>query len=206
MACAVSTSPPVATTLAERLSRAMTHAGFNQKTLEERAGLTRGYLSRVLKGERVRVDATRISRLARACGVDLRWLSTGEGEMTPREGDGSAAGGAGPGHEPADNAFEHALAEGFRRGPFELADLDAVRRVMARGATLLRDEADLVEAATAWLRAAAALRRESRPVTVETLVYRMARPSTRPLDDGAAELQAMGAEGPAKPVSPTKRR
>lgn len=202
MAGAVSTSAPVATTLAERLSRAMTHAGFNQKTLEEHAGLTRGYLSRVLKGERVRVDATRISRLALACGVDLRWLSTGEGEMTPREGE-AAAGGA---HEPADNAFEHALAEGFRRGPFELADLDAVRRVMARGATLLRDEADLVDAATAWLRAAAALRRENRPVTVETLVYRMARPSTRPLDDGAAELQAMGAEGPAKPVSPTKRR
>lgn len=197
------------TTLAERLSMAMAHAGFNQKVLEERAGLTRGYLSRVLKGDRSRVDAGRISKLAEACGVDLRWLSTGEGEMLGQKSEETVETVEKTEREDVDagdNAFERAMAEAFRQGKFELVDLDAVRRVLRQGATMLRDEAELVSAARQWLRAAAGLRRAGRQVTVETLVYRMARPSRRVVDDGETELRGLGGEKPAKPVGVTKRK
>lgn len=218
------------TKLDDRLRRALNHAGLNQKQLEDRAGLTRGYLSRVVNGERSRVEAGKLSRIAHACGVDFAWLSTGEGAMLPTSVTSTAAPPPATREEPSpeggvtvqrdtNNPFEVALADAFRRGKdFVLGDLDAVRGLLRNGASLLKDEANLVEAATSWLRAVSTLRRDGRPVTFETAMYRMAtlgsERSARALDartealnaEARLELQKLGAEPPRQPVMPPRKR
>jgi len=169
-----------AESLGSRLGRSLAVAGFNQKEAEERAGLSRGYLSRVLRGERTRIEAARLQALAAACSVDFTWLSTGRGTMRPHEAptpDPAPTPRVLPADPvaPRDNGFEAALAEAFRRHAFALADLDAVRALLPNAATTLRHEPDLLAPATAWLHAAAALRRAGRPVTVETFALRLAR-------------------------------
>ncbi len=172
-----------ADSLGARLGRALGRAGYNQKEAEQRAGLSRGYLSRVLRGERTRIEAARLQCLAEACGVDFTWLSTGHGTMTPPSASEPLSLTHGPSHgEPAvdargprDNAFEAALAEAFRAHPFALADLDAVRSLLSAGAASLAHEPALLGPAVAWLQAAATLRRQGRPVTVETFALCLAR-------------------------------
>lgn len=171
-------------TLGERLGRALVHAGMNQKEAEGAAGLSRGYLSRVLRGERNRVEAARLQALADACGVDLRWLSTGQGAMlAPVDAPGlappSRAAPVAP-REPTENPFEAALGEAFRAGRFALADLDAVRALLPEAALRLGREASLVQPALRWLDAARSLRREGRPVTVETFALALARGAVTP--------------------------
>lgn len=213
-------SGPASSTLAERLSRALTHSGFNQREVETKAGLSKGYLSRLVGGERARVDAGRLQKIATATGVDFAWLSTGAGPML-------APFGAAPTESASpetrverddDNPFEAALAEAFRAGEYALSDLDAVRALLRHGATLLRHEVNLSDAAGFWLRAAAMLREEGRPVTVETLVYRMAlgtspreaqsleARSARLNQEAQESLRKLGGKSPDKPVLPPKRR
>jgi transcriptional regulator with XRE-family HTH domain len=67
--------------LATRLKAAMAHAGLNQTQLEQKAGLTEGYMSRPLKGERSNMAGERLTRIAKACGVNPVWLMTGDGSM-----------------------------------------------------------------------------------------------------------------------------
>lgn len=69
-------------TLSERIKHAMQHAGVKtQSDLAELAGVSQPTIWKLLKGK------TRKSRelpsIARALGVSLDWLSTGDGEMTP---------------------------------------------------------------------------------------------------------------------------
>lgn len=208
-------------TLAARLGEALVHSGLNQREVEQRAELSRGYLSRVVGGERVRVDAGRLQKIAQATGVMFAWLSTGQGPKLAPLGEAPEAERA----ERAErverdehNPFELALAEAFREGPFALSDLDAVRGLLRRGATLLRHEVNLVEAASTWLRAAAMLRVEGRPVTIETLVYRVAL-GTSPREasslearsaelnrEAHASLRKLGGRAPEKPVLPPRGR
>lgn len=167
-------------TLGARLGRALAHAGFNQKEAEAAAGLSRGYLSRVLRGERTRVEAARLESLAVACGVDFRWLSTGQGAMLSSPAAPSPLAPVTPTtpvatRAPEENAFEAALGEAFRAGRFALADLDAVRALLPDAAQRLGREASLVQPALRWLDAARSLRREGRPVTVETFALALAR-------------------------------
>lgn len=168
-------------TLGARLGRALAHASFNQKEAEAAAGLSRGYLSRVLRGERTRVEAARLQALAEACGVDFRWLSTGQGAMlspsaapSPPPPSAAPAAPVAP-RMPEENAFEAALGEAFRAGRFALADLDAVRALLPDAALRLGRETSLVQPALRWLDAARSLRRDGRPVTVETFALALAR-------------------------------
>ncbi len=205
-------------TLADRVRAAMEHAGLNQKQVEERAKLSLGYMSRVLHGQRERVDAARLDRIANACGVDFEWLSTGKGGMTSRratdvEGTPTAA----PEHEES-NPLEDALAAAFRQGSFALADLDVVRALLRNGAALLRDKEHLVDAARSWLHAAAALRKTSTPVTFATLAWQMttqgsARAGGALGERDAAlnreaqrELQALGGEAPREAVRVPRKK
>ncbi len=167
-------------TLGARLGRALAHAGFNQKEAEAAAGLSRGYLSRVLRGERTRVEAARLQALAEACGVDFRWLSTGQGAMLSPADAPSPPPPVAPvvpvaPRVPEENAFEAALGEAFRAGRFALADLDAVRALLPDAALRLGRETSLVQPALRWLDAARSLRRDGRPVTVETFALALAR-------------------------------
>lgn len=224
------------TTLAERLRLAMKAAGLNQAELERAAGLTVGFMSRPLSGRRHSMAADRSARIAQVLGVAVEWLATGSGapgrddlglpgaEASAKHGgDGGAAR-----VEPARPAvavdpegqrrFGHALAEAFRRGSFELEDLDAIRSLLQNAGALLRDASDLVDAAEAWMRAAASLRQERRPVTIETLAYRMysqgvaraeqgMRARSEALNEEAdRQLRTLGAEAPPKPVVEFKRK
>jgi transcriptional regulator with XRE-family HTH domain len=168
-------------TLGARLGRALAHAGFNQKEAEAAAGLSRGYLSRVLRGERTRVEATRLQALAEACGVDFRWLSMGQGAMlSPADAPSRPPPSIAPvvsaaPRVPEENAFEAALGEAFRAGRFALADLDVVRALLPDAALRLGRETSLVQPALRWLDAARSLRRDGRPVTVETFALALAR-------------------------------
>ncbi len=204
-------------TLADRVRAAMEHAGLNQKQIEERARLSLGYLSRVLHGQRERVDAARLDRIANACGVDFEWLSTGKGAMTSRRA--ADVEGAAPGAEAEEsNPLEDALAAAFRQGSFALADLDVVRALLRNGAALLRDKEHLVDAARSWLHAAAALRRASTPVTFATLAWQMttqgsARAGGALGERDAAlnreaqrELQALGGEAPREAVRVPRKK
>ncbi len=209
------------TSLAERVRAAMEHAGMNQKQLETRARLSLGYMSRVLNGQRERIDASRIDRIAAACGVDFEWLSTGKGGMVSRRAEARGDVAVEP-VEPApaeeSNPLEDALAAAFRQGSFALADLDAVRALVRNGAALLRDKEHLVDASRSWLLAAASLRKANTPVTFATLAWQMtAAASPRAAgsmhDRDAAlnreaqrELQALGAEAPREAVRVPRKR
>lgn len=204
-------------TLAERVRAALEHAGLRQTQVEERAKLSAGYMSRVLHGQRVHVDAVRMERVAAACGVDFEWLSTGRGTMLPRRG---AAGDdvAQASAPDAVDPLEEALAAAFRQGSFSLADLDAVREHVRGGAALLRGKEHLVDAARSWLLAAAALRKTSTPVTFATLAWQMSTlggaRASQALDargdalnrEAEQELQGLGAERPKEPVRVPRKR
>src|SRR3954465_11578782 len=70
----------VTSSIAERLKRAMEQAGLTQTALEAQARLSKGYLSRVLSGERKSIGGEKLAKIAAACGVRAEWLVTGEGE------------------------------------------------------------------------------------------------------------------------------
>lgn len=62
--------------------------GFSQRGLEAAAGFSRGYLTRLLDGERPNFKTATLVRLADALHVRAGWLATGEGAM---ESDAPAA-------------------------------------------------------------------------------------------------------------------
>lgn len=68
-----------AMTLAERIAAARKHAGFNQEELADKAGCTQDMISKLENG--VRKKTSHIVKIARACGVSVDWLDSGEGEM-----------------------------------------------------------------------------------------------------------------------------
>lgn len=55
----------------------MATKGFNQDQLEKEADLSKGYLSRILSGERRNLGPAIIDRLASALGVGAAWLASG---------------------------------------------------------------------------------------------------------------------------------
>lgn len=205
-------------TLADRVRGAMEHAGLNQKQVEERARLSLGYMSRVLHGQRERVDAARLDRIANACGVDFEWLSTGKGVMTARRAPEVEPEVAAEPEREESNPLEDALAAAFRQGSFALADLDAVRALVRNGAALLRDKEHLVDAARSWLHAASALRKTATPVTFATLAWQMTTQGSARVGgalgerdaalnrEAHRELQALGAEAPREAVKVPRKR
>lgn len=96
--------------------------------------------------------------------------------------------------------FDRAIATAFRQGSYELADLDAVRALLRSGAAQIADLPHLDEAARAWLRGAARLRRMGRPVTVATLTWASTAKDDEMNAEATAALAAIGGAPPATPV------
>lgn len=63
-----------------RLRRARQYAELSQKQLAARAGMSQGTVSEL---ETTGQGSAMTLQLAAACGVDARWLATGEGQMLP---------------------------------------------------------------------------------------------------------------------------
>src|SRR5882724_3119125 len=73
-------------TLADRVRARMSALGLNQEQVEKKADLSKGYLSRILNGERRNLGPAIFDRLARVLGVSAPWLASGlnlTGDMGP---------------------------------------------------------------------------------------------------------------------------
>lgn len=66
-----------------RLKHAMKEAGLTQKELAERAGVSQGFVSKLVTGKDPYSHDIYIKLIADALGVDLYWLQYGTGEMYP---------------------------------------------------------------------------------------------------------------------------
>ena len=67
----------------KRLEQRMIDLGLKQLQVEQAAGMSRGYLTRVLTGERVKIRLNTSQALADALGVRREWLFDGDGPMLP---------------------------------------------------------------------------------------------------------------------------
>lgn len=156
--------------------------GLTQEDLAERAkaehpSFDRVYVSKIEAGTNKATSAKMRDGLAAAFGLsrgDLEdylseRISVDEAvrrmRATPKT----------PHEAPKPGAFNHALAEAFRAGRFEVDDLDAVRSVFRSGHEALAAEDDPVQVASVLLRCASELRRDGRPVTADTIIVRMVR-------------------------------
>jgi transcriptional regulator with XRE-family HTH domain len=70
--------------LVERLREAVRRGGGN-KAVAERAGIKLGSLNNYLRRVTLNVPADAIAKIAHACGVEAKWLLTGEGQMARYE-------------------------------------------------------------------------------------------------------------------------
>jgi transcriptional regulator with XRE-family HTH domain len=67
--------------LSDRLRQAMTSKGISGQRLEREAGVSRGYVSRLLRGHRgASITADQLGALARALDVSPEWLQRGGAE------------------------------------------------------------------------------------------------------------------------------
>jgi transcriptional regulator with XRE-family HTH domain len=96
---------PPPTTFADRVRLALEASGLTQNALETDAKLPKGYVSRILKGERKRLGAEMIDRMADVLGVDQSWLGTGRGSMAKAAG---TSGQASPVAEPSSPPYGQA--------------------------------------------------------------------------------------------------
>lgn len=67
------------TTIAERLRSARVRAGLTQRGLSRAAELSPTYVGMVERSQRVDPQAQSLAKLAKALGVRVEWLITGEG-------------------------------------------------------------------------------------------------------------------------------
>ncbi|WP_437721807.1 helix-turn-helix domain-containing protein [Sorangium sp. So ce861] len=67
-------------TLAERIAVMLEQRQLSQHVLEGKAQLSRGYVSRILKGERAKLSPDMMRRIADALEVSFEWLATGRGD------------------------------------------------------------------------------------------------------------------------------
>ncbi|WP_437285638.1 helix-turn-helix domain-containing protein [Sorangium sp. So ce406] len=84
----LATPPSAPATLGERVAFLMEKRGISQHGIEGEAKLSRGYISRVVKGERMKLSPEILRRIADVLEVNYEWLATGRGEM---EGGGTGA-------------------------------------------------------------------------------------------------------------------
>lgn len=69
-------------TLADRIGELLTKRDMSQQGLERAARLSRGYVTRIRKGERVRIAPDILQRIADVLEVSYQWLATGRGTAT----------------------------------------------------------------------------------------------------------------------------
>ncbi|WP_437935282.1 helix-turn-helix domain-containing protein [Sorangium sp. So ce341] len=82
---------PPAGSLAERVALMLEKRQMSQHGLEGEAKLSRGYVSRILKGERMKLSPEMMRRIADALEVSYEWLATGRGDSEGTAGTSLAA-------------------------------------------------------------------------------------------------------------------
>lgn len=109
-------------TLGERVAFLLEKREISQHGVEYEARLSRGYISRIVKGERMRLSPEVMRRIADVLEVSYEWLATGRGEMEIRKTGGP--GDAGPLLHP----LEAALA--YHRGKWSAPAVAAARALV----------------------------------------------------------------------------
>jgi transcriptional regulator with XRE-family HTH domain len=66
-------------TIAERVRWLREHTGLSARAIDGLADLTPGHTSLIESGQRSELSASTLTKLARALGVSLDWLSDGQG-------------------------------------------------------------------------------------------------------------------------------
>ena len=97
-------------TLSERVAYALEQRRMSQQALENEARLSRGYISRVSRGERTKLSPEMLRRIADGLRVSYEWLATGRGAMDDLEAELPAAGGSVRAPDPRMQALEAAVA------------------------------------------------------------------------------------------------
>ena len=160
-----------------KLARALrVRAGLTQDQVAERAGLRRDEVTKVENGTNHASSARVRGGLAQAFGLTLAEL---EGylsgavalEALPVPAAPSTA--AEPRTEREPEGLGSVLWAAADRERHTLADLDAVRAILASEVNLNAREGDVVAAARAWLDGAAALRRKGQRVTAAALLVQL---------------------------------
>jgi transcriptional regulator with XRE-family HTH domain len=72
-------------TLSNRIRKALNYAGLSQAELSERINVSESTVSQWLSGETKTIKSSNASKVARACGVNLNWIATGEGSMLGKQ-------------------------------------------------------------------------------------------------------------------------
>lgn len=156
---------------------------LTQGELSRRAGFSKGagaYISKIERGDNALSDRETHSKLARGFGLTPQELDAYlRGEVSLEDTVARAREDLGPApEEPApevqledgDDPFAVALLWALDKERHTMRDLDAVRGSLRGIARMADRDADLIEAARAWLDAAARLRRSGKAVTLESLL------------------------------------
>lgn len=161
-------------TLAERLQKALDHAGLTMAQLEVEAELGKGFLSRPLAGERKTMNVEFQKRIARVCGVSFLWLSTGDG---PMRGSGDEPPPSEPETEASDEDTSPLVRALFRvMDPDKFAEQDfkSARRALVETFAYSKDGEPVDTRARQALVAAKSLRLEGLLVTNAGILSRVA--------------------------------
>lgn len=157
---------------------------LTQGELSKRAGFSRAagaYISKIERGDSALSDRETHAKLARGFGLtpqefdaylreevsleDTLARVRDDAEIEPAEPESAAVS-----LEDGDDPFAVALLWALDRDRHTMRDLDAVRGSLRGIARMADPQADLIEAARAWLDAAARLRRAGKAVTLESLL------------------------------------
>lgn len=164
--------------LRDRVRLVLERTGWSQRELARQAGLAGSHISLIMTrlGENVRPETLRA--IAAAAKVSEAWLITGRGSPDDAPEGGDVAQTTTPATAPVPAAVEsplvHALGVAFDHTRHSVNDLRAVQDALSDGSfQWQRAEGDLVDAARAWLDAAASLRREGHRVTTVAILYRV---------------------------------
>jgi transcriptional regulator with XRE-family HTH domain len=184
-------------TVQDRIRWILKARGFSQRGLATAAKLkSPSHIATILASPGAGVSRATTDALADAADVPREWLWSGTGPA-PSKASPSASRVVPDPSPPAvvidGSPLERALGEAFDAQRHVVRDLGAVMAAFEDMAQLPHDEheVDLVDAARAWLDAAASLRRSQQPVTALSLLYHLtARKSPRREGDATERLQA----------------
>lgn len=188
-------------TLAERLQKAMDRAGLNQAQLEIEAQLGKGYLSRPLAGQRAKIDVQYLERIAGACEVSFKWLSTGKGPMLGSDVDESAHSESEPAEQPTEDTspLVRALFRVMNPDAYTEQDFRAARRALVETYAFAKEGTSADDRAKQALDAARSLRLDGLLVTNAGIASRIAwgKPSATTVARESIRQQALDAEDAA---------
>jgi len=121
------TPPAENATIAERIVYALDVREMSQTGLEQAAHLSRGYVSRMRRGERMKFSPDLLRRTADGLRVNYEWLATGRGDMEAVHAPAALPPAAAPKAEPPRPAPALETAIAYHRSKWSPAAIAAAR-------------------------------------------------------------------------------